>query len=176
MIEFRTKFDGEVANSLSKWQFKKLGWILLLISIVFCGIGLIFIFVVEDESEYPFAVVMIVFGLIFAPLMWLLSRNSQKQINKSASLISNETEQIYQFFDDKVIVYQSKGEDFKSTAEIKYNCFFKVIETPTHYFLYISHAQAHVIVKNHLVEGNLEELNHILSNNLRGKFKPLKKN
>lgn len=64
---------------------------------------------------------------------------------------------------------------FKGDLTAAYSYCYKIKETATHYFIYISYAQAFVVPKADIVEGSIEELNSILSSNLGEKFKRSKK-
>ena len=174
MIEFVGKFDSSVTKSLNNRQFKKFWWLFVVFSVIFILTGVVGLILPEDESDKVFGVVMIVIGILFTPLCFLFTKLLQKNIDKSMSILSNETTEIYQFYQDKLVISQSKGEDFEAVTTAKYSYLYQVEETSTHYFLKISKMQSHVVNKANLTQGTIEELNAILYANLGVKFKPSK--
>lgn len=170
MVKFNSVFDASITQAANKHQLKRLGWIFVVIPALFILLG---VWDVVDGYVVS-GVTWIVFGVLFYPLVNWLTKVFQKRINKSMSIMSEETKEEYQFYEDHLVIIQTKGEDFKATTETKYNYFFEVIETETHYFMYISKTQVHVVQKDKITEGTLEELNGILSNQLKEKFKGLK--
>ena len=174
MIEFVGKFDSSVTKSLNNRQFKKFWWLFVVFSVLFIFTGVIGLILPEDESDMVFGIVMIIIGVIFTPVCILLTRILQKKIDKSMSILSTETTETYRFYQDKLIITQSKGEEFEAVTTAKYSYIYQAEETATHYFLKISKMQSHVINKANLTQGTLEELNAILSANLGAKFKAAK--
>lgn len=174
MIEFVGKFDGNAANSATKMQVKKLWWLYALISLLFIIMGIFGVVLPKDNSDIVFGVVMLVFGVLFTPLCLLLTKLLQKNLNKSMSVLSSDTVETYQFFPDRLIITQRKGDDYEATTSTKYSYLYKVEETPTHYFMKISKVQMHVVKKADLTQGTIEELNEILASNLGIKFKAAK--
>lgn len=174
MIEFVGKFDSSVTQSLNNRQFKKLWWLFVVFSVLFVFIGVIGLLLPEDESDKIFGIVMIVIGILFTPLCFLLTKLLQKNIDKSMSILSGETIETYRFYQDKLIITQNKGEEFEAVTTAKYSYLYQVEETATHYFLKISKMQSHVVNKSNLTQGTIEELNAILSSNLGVKFKSVR--
>lgn len=174
MVEFRTTLNSNKTQALNKNAFKKLWWMYLLLSLIFVVIGVIGILFREDNSDLAFGITLTVFGVIFTPLVLLITKLIQRNFDKSMSLISDNTEEVYTFDENEITISQKRGEDYEAFTRAKYNYLFKVTETPTHYFLYISKAQCHVVDKTSLTQGTLIELNAHFINNLGQKFKPLK--
>lgn len=170
MIEFVGKFDGNAANSVTKRQIKKLWWAYAFFSLLFIAIGALGLILPEDGSDVIFGAVMIAFGVLFTPICLLLTKLLQKNLNKSMSILSSETIETYQFFPDRLIIMQRKGEEYEATTNAKYSYLYKVEETHTHYFLKISKVQSHVVKKADLTQGTIEELNSILYSNLGERF------
>lgn len=172
MIVFESKFDKNVAKSLNIFTMKKLWWMYLILSLSLALIGVSSLL----EGDTAFGIFMLSFGVLFTPLCVVLTFLLQKRLNKSMPLMSEETTETYTFYDDKFEIVQQKGEDFFSNTSCKYTSYInKIKETKDCYFIYISNVQAHVVYKNSLKEGSIEELNGILTANLGKKFKELKK-
>lgn len=170
MIEFVGKFDSNVTKSLNKHQIKKFWWAYALFSLIFIGIGVLGILTPEDMSDIVFGVIMIVFGALFTPLVLLITKSTQKKLDKSMPILSADTIETFQFYPDKLVIIQRKGEEFEAVTTAKYSYLYKVEETPTHYFLKISKMQSHVVNKANLTQGTIEELNNILYANLGASF------
>lgn len=180
MIEFQGKLDSSVTNSINKHTFKKLWWLFVLFSAVFVALGAMGIIVHEDISDLIASLFLIIIGVLFTPLVLLISKPTQKRLDKSMSVLSSDTTQTFQFYPDKIIVMQEKkraGEEeseYSAMTTAKYSYFYKVEETRDNYFLRISRVQYHVVNKCDLKQGTLEELNSILSSNLGARFKGLR--
>lgn len=170
MIRFETKLNAETTKQLNKFSMKKILWVIILFSVLFVVGGVLGGFVFpEDDSDKIMGIALIVVGVIFTPLVWLFTRLIQRGLDKSASFISGNTDEVYAFDEEKVVIIQT-GEQFSSNLTAKYAYFYKVKETLTHYFLYISKAQCHVVPKSSLTEGSIGELNEILLKNLGDKY------
>lgn len=182
MIEFKTKLDENTVACLAKFQLKKLFLMLIGVSALFVLVGTLILVLADNFfDEYGWitgnalmGICFIVLGVLFTPVVIVIIKSSQKKLNKSMSVMSDETEVVYTFSEDEITVSQKKGDDFEGFTRAKYNYLFKVVETKTHYILYVSKVQCHVIDKATLTQGSLEELNAHLSNNLHQKFQPMK--
>ncbi len=168
MIRFETKFNAEKTKQANLFVMKKIWWAYLIFSLLFVLLGVINL--VSDERDLVFAIVMIAIGVLFTPLCILLTFAIQKKLNKSMSVLSDDTVETYVFDEERFSIKNEKGDDYKAMTVAKYSYFHKVISTPTHYMLYISSQQCHVLPKDSLVEGSLEELDKIFNHNLHEKF------
>lgn len=167
MVKFNTVFDASVTREANKHQHKKMAWVYVVFTALFVLLGVMDVL----DGYLVSGIVWIVFGVGFYPLVLLFTKLLQKGMNKSMSVMSEETHEEYQFYEDHVVIIQTKGEDFKGTTEAKYNYFYQAVETKTHYLLYISKTQVHVIDKSKITEGTLEEMNEILRKQMpEGKF------
>lgn len=174
MVEFQSRFDENTAKSLNKRSFKKYWRLFVLISVLFVFAGVVNAIFPEDAWQQTYGICFIAVGVLFYPLVILLTNIFQKKINKTMPLMSSETKETYQFFEDRVIIIQRKGEEYEGTTNARYSYLYSVEETRDSYFLLISKMQAHVVNKADLTQGSVEELNQILSLNLGDKFKPMK--
>ena len=182
MVEFQGKFDENVTKRVNRHTIKKLWWLFALFSVFFILIGVLGGIVFrEDDSDIIFGAVMIIFGVLFAPLVFVSTNATQKKLDKTMSVLSPDTTQTFQFYPDKIVFTQEKkrwGEEdseYYSTTTAKYTYFYKAEETKDAYFLRISRMQYHVVNKSDLKQGTIEELNSILSSNLGARFKRFKK-
>ena len=170
MIEFQGRFDSSAASALNKRVFKKLWWIFVICSLVFVVIGTLLVVFPEDLSDTVLGVVLICFGALFTPLVLWFSKRIQKKQNETMHILSPDTLQIFQFYPDKLVITQRKGDEYEGITTAKYSYLFKVEETATTYFLFISKVQSHVVNKADLVQGTIEELNEIFIRNIGPKF------
>ena len=174
MIEFQGRFDSSVSTAINRRSFKKLWWLFILCSVALAGTGILLVAFAEDVSDTILGIILICFGAMFAPLVKLLTNSMQKKLNKSMNILSSDTVQIFQFYPDKLVITQRKGDEYEATTTAKYSYLYKVEETVSTYFLFISKMQSHVVNKADLTEGTLGDLNEILKANLGDKFKQVK--
>lgn len=176
MVEFKVKFDKRIGRKLAEVQYqntlrkmKKLQVIFSLLGVVLIVYSIINLF--ADLFDY------FVFGIgVFSLMFWilfpkLLRKNLQKQqdkISDEGMLINDITEEIYKFDSEKVFIFTTMGEKYRSAIETDYDYFSKVTEDDDCYLLYISSVQCHLIFKNSLTKGTLEEFNFYLERNFKG--------
>lgn len=170
MIKFNTVFNSDVTKAMNNHQMKKIRILYFIFTAIFLVIGLLNI----RWGDYFFGGFLIIFSIGFFPLCKLLTKVLQKNLDKSLNLLSDQTREEFRFFEDRIEMETVKGDDYSSSAVAKYNYLYEVAEEKDCYILYISKAQAHVIFKDYLTEGSLEELNEILTRNLGKKFKKIK--
>ena len=164
MIKFQTKLNSNSTSSLNKFAMKKLTPLYIVLTLLFVCIG-VFNLTLGDRDLFS-GIFFIVLGVLFFPLNLILVKIIQKKRDDSMAVLSDETLVNFTFYDDRVVIEESRFEDYKSTTEMSYKYYYKVCETDTHYFLYISEHQCQVISKADLTEGSLEDLNLILFRNL----------
>lgn len=176
MIEFKTQLDVVSQQALNKRALKKLILIFGIFSLVLIAIGSIRIITADQDADITSAVLLIIIGVIFTPLLLLLNSIGQKNVYKNTPYLRQPIKEIYRFYEDNFEHLQKKGESFYSKTNSDYTYFSRVISTPTHYFMYISSRQCHVIDKSHITQGSCEELDEILMRKLPvGKFKKSKR-
>ena len=172
MIEFKTQLDANSQKELNKIGMKKLIKIFLVFSLIVIGIGIIGIVFAEDNADKSTGIYLIIVGVIIIPILLLFNAFGQRTIRKTSPFLQNPTKEIYRFTEEGFEHLQKRDESFQSHTKADYTYFYKVISTPTHYFMYISNRQCHVIYKSHITQGTCEELDAILARKLPvGKFK-----
>ena len=137
------------------------------------GIGIDDIIEKNGEAVYSFvtAAFAIAFGLGYYPFVRWLSKRNQGKINQTMSLMSNDTEEVYKFDDEKIFIYTTRGEHYRSAVETDYDYLYGVVEDEERYYLYISKVQCHVLSKKDIVSGTIQEFNALLGKKLGMKFK-----
>ncbi len=164
MVKVVTKLNAETLKSLNKFSIKKILPFLLIFSAVFVLLGICNI--PDEDGDFFYGIFLIAVGVLFIPLCLLFTRLNQKNAGKTMPLLAAEPVITVIFNDDKIFIEELKGDFYKGTTEASYSYFYKAHETKTHYFLYISPQQCHVIPKKDIVEGTVEELNLLLFRNL----------
>lgn len=176
MIEFKTQLDINSQKVLNKYTMKKLIIFVGIFSLILIAIGAFGIAMAEDTADVSTGIFLIVVGVIFTPLMLVLNAFGVKSAAKTSPFLSRQTKEIYRFTQDGFEHLQKRDESFFSHTKADYTYFYKIISTPTHYLMYISSRQCHVIDKSHITQGTCEELDEILIRKIPvGKFKKTKR-
>lgn len=170
MVVFKSKLDQNVLKKLNFFQLKRIKWLIIVIVLLFLGIGLYNLF----YNDRIIGIVWIVAAIIYLPLVIIFTRIGMKKYAKTMSIVSDETYEEYIFDTDEIQITTTKGDNFYSFIKAKYNYLYKVIEGNNCFVLYISMNQAHTIMKSDLVEGSIDQLKELLRNNLNNKFKEKK--
>lgn len=110
------------------------------------------------------------FRAVISAVAHRFRQEKQNDSQKSHSILNAETVQDFEFYDDHYTSRMNSGDMYNALSTARYCYLFKVVETKTHYFLYVSDSQAEVVDKLGLVEGSLQELNDIFARNLGEKF------
>ena len=174
MVEFKGTLDSGKTQSVNNRQFKKLWWLIALFCVVFIALGIMGIIFREDESDFYLGIFLICMGALFPLLVFFLTRLTQKRLDKSMHILSDETFETYSFYPDKLVITTRKGDEYEGVVTAKYSYLYKVEETSDTYFLFISKAQTHVIKKSDLTQGSTDELNSYFAANLGSKFRSQK--
>lgn len=165
MVRFETQFDSQVTKQLNKHTFKTKWWLFVIFPVIMIGCGLLTLLDPVDP-DIGFSIYLIAVGVLFIPIVLLLTHFLQKRMDKSMHLLSENTKELYLFDTDHFEIIQDMGEEYFAHTKGKYNHFYKIVKTPTHYYLYISKAQSHVVPVSSLTEGTLEELDALLKANI----------
>ena len=174
MIEFKGKFDEKAQISVNKRSFKSASIFILIICAILLVVGIIGLIFREDAEDLGAAIYCIVLSVLCYPLFCGIYAIMLKFFKTNSKLISDSTEQQFQFFEDNFICSQKKGDEFNDVMQAKYSVLIKVIETKEQYFIYITKTSCLVINKVDLTSGTIEELNEIFVKELGEKFKKLK--
>lgn len=141
MIEFRGKFDESVSNNLNNRVLKKFWWVFALVSVLLIFLGTVTLLIAIDEGEDLFnGIYLISFGVLFFPLVFLLTKIVQKFVNKSMSIMSSDTSETFQFYPDRLIITQKKQaygaeeSEYESTTSATYAYLYSAEETCDRYF------------------------------------------
>jgi len=188
MVEFKVKFDKKIGQKLAEVQYQNTAKKLKKLQIIFGLLGVILIVypianLFKDSFDY------FVFGIgIFSLIFWLLfpkflRKNLHKQqdkISEESTLVNDLAEEVYKFDSEKVFIFTTMGEKYRSAIETDYDYFSKVEEDDECYLLYISNVQCHLIFKNSITKGTIEEFNSYLKSHYSGEkyqrnIKPLDK-
>ncbi len=166
MIKFHNVLDVSASKKLNSHDMRKLAVMLVVLCVSFVLAGVVFVLI----DELGLGIFIIAFGLLFPLLLTVSVKKKQNDSQKSHAILNTQTVQDFEFYDDHYTSRVNSGDMYNALSTARYCYLFKVVETKTHYFLYVSDSQAEVVDKLGLVEGSLQELNDIFSRNLGEKF------
>lgn len=176
MVEFKVKFNNRIAEKLSIYQINKTSKNVKKLSITFILVG-VFLIAYGLFNKLGSTFDYVVFGIgVFSVVFWLLFpkvlkktiiRNQQK-MNENSTLVGDQTEEIYRFDNDKVYIFTTRGTKYRAAIETDYDYFYSVFEDDDCYLLFISNMQCHVLFKDCLQKGTLEEFDEILKSHFFG--------
>ena len=165
MVEFKVKFDKRIGKKLAEVQYENTCKKMKKLQTAFTILGVFLIaYSVFDKFAEMFD--YFVFGIgVFSVVFWILfpkflKKNLYKQqdkISEEGLLINDATEETYKFDSDKVYIFTTMGEKYRSAIETDYDYFSMVTEDDECFMLYISSVQCHLIFKDSLSRGTLEE-------------------
>lgn len=169
MVEFNVKFGQRVNDKLAESQIRKSKNALKKLSCFFIAFSLIFIIIplisgLKEEDDifiFSLGIFLLVFWAIFPSA---LSKTIKKQQNKNGTMtiMTEATEEVYKFDEEKVFIFTNLGEKYRSAVETVYSYFTNVVEDDDSYMLFVSKVQCHVVFKDCLTKGTLEEFESIL--------------
>lgn len=162
MVKFNTKVNSLTSGRVNKMQMKKLTWVYVVFSVLFSFVGVSFII---GGSVVFGCVFILIFGVGFYPLCKTLTKLMQKNIDKTSSVITNETDLTITFTEEKIIIDSVSPNLFTEHLEAFYNYIYKITESNEEYFIFTNRVNCHHVPKNTLTEGTLEELASYLQNN-----------
>lgn len=176
MVEFKVKFDGRVSKKVTDYQTEKsikttnkmMPLFLILGAIL---IAIAFINIKNGSFDYwifSSGLFLIIFSVLFPIILKSTIKNQQRMIEKNSTLLGNTTEDVYKFDEEKVFIFTNKGEKYRSAVETDYDYFCNIIEDEESFMLFISNIQCHVIFKDCLTNGTIEEFKEILSKHFSG--------
>ena len=176
MVEFKIKFDERIGKKLAEIQYQNTLIRIKKLKLIFIFLGLFLIAypIVDLFSElFDYYILSIgVFDLIFWVLFPRVLRNNiyrqQDRIIKEGKLSEDITEEVYKFDSDKVFIFTTMGEKYRSAVETIYDYFVKVYEDDDCYVFYLSSVQCHIIFKDCLSGGSLVEFENYLRLNYKG--------
>ena len=165
MVEFKVKFDKRIGRKLAEVQYENTSKKVKKLQIGFSILG-VFLIAYSIIDKFADMFDYFVFGIgIFSVVFWilfpkLLKKNIYKQqekISDEGMLINDVTEEIYKFDSEKVYIFTTMGEKYRSAIETDYDYFSLVTEDDDCFMLYISSVQCHLIFKDSLTKGTLGE-------------------
>ena len=141
MYKTQTKFTVDEMIKLNRTYFFKMQKFRLILMVLY-ELLLLWICLSAFDLHWILIGFFFLFLVIFVPVFWYLMfvTNSKKYFksNKAAQYsILN-----YTFEEDKIVIETERGSSF-----IKYDEVYKIYETKTNFYLFISNKQAYVIVK-----------------------------
>lgn len=175
MVEFSGKFNDRVNKKLAEYQNRKIGKSMktFCLALLVLGIALC-VFAFADGLKTETDVVLLGIGL-FGIIFWFifpgtLKKSIQKTQKKqnTLSIINDETSETYKFDKEKVYIFLEQGNKFRSAIETDYDYFSNVVEDDECYIFFISKLQCHVVFKDGLTKGSLEEMDDYIKKHFSG--------
>ena len=171
MIEFKTRYDSKTLGKLTEVQIKNSSKLTRGFTWFFFIMGaLLLLFAYDDyTSGEPYymslgiAIFSICFGMMFPSFMKNAMKKAQDRQNASSSTTTSETEMLFKFDKDRLFIFATRGEKFRSAVDADYDYIFKVYEDDDAYILYISKMECYVLNKTDLVSGTHEEFQELLT-------------
>lgn len=175
MVEFSGKLNGRINKKLAEHQSRKVAksmktfcLALLVLGLALCTGSLIN--GLETDTD------IVLFGLgLFGIIFWFvfprtLKKTAQKAQNKqnTLSIINDETNETYKFDEEKVYIFTEQGNKFRSAIETNYDYFTNIVEDDDCYIFFITKIQCHVVFKDGLRKGSLEEMNGYIKKHFSG--------
>jgi hypothetical protein len=171
MVKFESTLSNERSKELNQFAFKRLWWLMLLCSLLFILFGVLAVMQPDDPVDKSVGIILIVFGIGYAPIVWLVTRLRQKRYDRSMSIMSDETHEVYTFDEHHFTISQVKGLEYEANIDAAYTYFYKVIKTDDAYLFYVSMGHTHIVPRSTMTEGTTEELDALLSSRMGDKFK-----
>ena len=116
-----------------------------------------------DYFVFAIGVFSLVFWILFPKVLKKNLYRQQEKISDEALLVNEVAEEVYKFDSEKIFIFTTMGEKYRSATETDYDYFSKVVEDDECYLLYISSAQCHLIFKDSITKGTIEEFNKLLT-------------
>ena len=166
MVEFKVKFNKKIGEKLAEVQYKNAVKKIRRLQIIFTIIGVV-LMVYAVANSFADSFDYFAFGIgIFSLIFWLLfpkilRRNLHRQqdkISEESTIVNDLAEEVYKFDSEKVFIFTTMGENYRSAIETNYDYFSKVEEDDDCYLLYISNVQCHLIFKNSITKGTISNL------------------
>ena len=176
MVEFKVKFDKRIGQKLAEVQYqnsakriKKLQIIFMILGVILIVYSIINLFAnLFDFFAFGIGIFSIIFWLLFPKILKKNIYRQQEKICDESSIVNDITEELYKFDSEKVYIFTTMGEKYRSAVETDYDYFSKVTEDDDCYLLYISNVQCHLIFKDTLSKGSLEEFDWYLKMHYKG--------
>lgn len=170
MVEFKVKFDKRIGKKLAEIQYentykkiKKLQIGFMCLGVILIAYSIVNMFAdVFDYFVFGIGIFSFVFWLLFPKILKRNLHRQQDKISEEGILVNDVTEEIYKFDSDKVYIFTTMGEKYRSAIETDYDYFSMITEDEECYILYISSVQCHLIFKDSLTKGTLEEFDEYL--------------
>ena len=86
----------------TKQTMKRIWWLYTILSLFLVTVGLIGILFREDDADLSFGIFLVIFGVSFFPVCFVLTKLLQKRLDKSTPFLSENTEETFVFDSDIV--------------------------------------------------------------------------
>ncbi len=165
MVKFET--NGARMKQVNVMSLKSVNVFVIALSLVFIIFGVKRI--VEgvnylDNKALVFGIILVVFGLVFYPVMKISGKRSQQNADNESSS-NNTVREIFEFTASEITIEAIGQNEISSTNKLSYQNLLKIVETEKYFYVFITAQQAYVIPKTSLIEGSFNELIGYLNQN-----------
>ncbi len=173
MIEVKTILNANLVRKFNMEQAKKRLWFPMALMLVFAVLGIVGIALKWDLFISAF---LIAVGVLLPVVYWLTVRIMQSRMLKNSALVSGETTQIWRFLEDKILFNESGRYVQARDTQVVYDAIYKVTESESAFYLYMSKMQAYIIDAKGITIGTRRGLHDFLLDKLGPKkYKAYKK-
>lgn len=170
-IKNTTYFNKEAYYTLNKSISGQIFIVGILFEIVLSGIACYFLFI---SKEYLKGIIIILLMISFPFVLNFFINNQIKKTYKSSEQVLKETKYDYIFTENNISI-TSANMNIQSQDNITYQAIYKVIETVSYLFIFISSNQAYVVSKDSFENDDLNiVINKIKEENVKYKYKKIK--
>ncbi|MBO5476610.1 MAG: YcxB family protein [Clostridia bacterium] len=166
ILQSKTSYDFETVKKFNKFHmYNQVSTKIVSVLSVF----LILFSILAKDAELSFRGMTLVIAIIWFAEILLLPHLHSKKALKSSKINSNSTVE-FEFYNEKVELNTiMDGENIGNTI-VKYQDFYRVVDTKDAIYFYIANNQAFICSKANM-EGNYEKLSEILKEKLDKKYK-----
>ena len=165
LFENKTTYSQEEYNAFLesyRKEYEKSDTAWLFFNFIFFGICMIIAFI---EKELILAFVLLIYLLVY---FWLKIIKPTKEVerDKKSNKVSGNFVNSYMFYKN---IFKVKNLDGK--AQILYFKLYRVVETKTNFYIYISRQYAFIVSKSGFTKGTSEEFKQFMKKKLFTKYK-----
>ena len=166
----KTKCSKKEYNMFIKSHAKQYGLKEDLYTIIYAILFLWFMIYSVMNGIYLAAIILIIVLIVFLTYR-IISPNLTIRKELKSKKIKNEEENTYNFYKHHFKVKNKQGEPNILYLKIK-----KVLETDTHFYIYLTKNSAYVVAKKGFIKGNSEEFSQFLRKRVLFRYKNKKTN
>ena len=167
MFKFSTKLDKHKINKYSNFRLNNILPQMIIIATIIILLGIIFIY----QGSMILAVIWLLFGFLYVPTVLIITKVSQRIFSNKPESDLIDTDEIYIFNEDEIIIQQTDITNECDKSEFLYSDVYAFFKTKTDYVLFFSKDHTHIIPRKSIIEGSTENFDDYMKNRLGDLFK-----